>query len=266
MQLRRPPCRGQTAMRWRASWHRLPAPPIATGCCRRQIHLLRRKDTGVRMRPTPVLLPAANRGAVAKHLALLLRPRRAVVPFNAAPASLVESDPVPQRLSRGDPWICGASTSCTGSMRCPAGQLEAEVSRAEAERPARRTWFLARALPASTVRHHGVRGHPLVRPGLIWLWPVQRHDSWAAHDHSGGVLDLGRVPASAAARTCASGDRLEGVFGVITRNCGCGCTGFRRITAWSFPDFAAGLRRAPSPNRHRKPHRQFGSLTEAEAS
>lgn len=124
-------------------------------------------------------------------------------------------------------------------------ELEAGVTGPEAERLLGEHGFSLGHFPQSfEFATIGVRGHPLVRPGLGWLWPVQRHDSWAAHDHSGGVLDLGRVPASAAGpdlRQLAIGS--EGVFGVITR------VRLRvhripestRYEAWSFPDFATGV-------------------------
>ena len=81
---------------------------------------------------------------------------------------------------------------------------------------ARRTRLLARAFPAELrIRHHRrFRGDPVVRPGLGRLRPIQRHDSRAAHGHSGRHAGPGpRRGVGGRPGPAPAGDRLRGRVG-----------------------------------------------------
>lgn len=210
--------------------------------------LLRRKDTGVQDAPDAVLLPGGPNGedAVADILHYCSDHGIAVVPFGGGTSVVGGLDPVRNDFRAVISWICGASTGCTGSMRCPARPNWRPVSpgrkpnvcsanmasrsgtsrRASSSPP---SGFAATRSSGQDSAGYG-RFNDMIL-GLRMITPV-------------GVLDLGRVPASAAGpdlRQLAIGS--EGVFGVITR------VRLRvhripestRYEAWSFPDFATGV-------------------------
>ncbi|AMQ39061.1 flavoprotein [Mycobacterium tuberculosis variant africanum] len=211
--------------------------------------LLRRKDTGVQDAPDAVLLPGGPNGedAVADILHYCSDHGIAVVPFGGGTSVVGGLDPVRNdfravisldmrrfdRLHRIDE-VSGEA------------ELEAGVTGPEAERLLGEHGFSLGHFPQS-FEFATIGGFAATRSsgqdsagygrfndmilGLRMITPV-------------GVLDLGRVPASAAGpdlRQLAIGS--EGVFGVITR------VRLRvhripestRYEAWSFPDFATGV-------------------------
>ena len=207
--------------------------------------LLRRKDTGVQDAPDAVLLPG-NDDEVAAILRYCSQHRIAIVPFGGGTSVTGGLDPtrgqfsavVSLDLRRFDKLLSLDEVS-------GAAELGAGVTGPDAERLLGEHGFSLGHFPQS-FEFATIGGFAATRSsgqdsagygrfndmilGLRMVTPV-------------GIMDLGRVPASAAGpdlRQLLIGS--EGVFGVITR------VRLRvhrvpktvRYEAWSFPDFATG--------------------------
>ena len=154
------------------------------------LDLLRRKDSGVQDAPDAVLLPGSTRTRSPRSCGYCAQRSIAVVPFGGGTSVVGGLDPHPRSSSRpSSRWICAASNELH-SLDEVSGEAELGAGRHRPGRrtTARRTWLLARALPAELpVRHHRrIRRHPIVGPGLGGLRPIQRHGPRSARGHPGG--------------------------------------------------------------------------------
>ena len=177
------------------------------------LDLLRRKQ--IRQdSPDAVLLPATE-DEIARILAYCSEHAIAVVPFGGAPAWSADSTRSAAGSARWSPWICAASTPCTGSTRSPARPNWVRVSPGRTPNGCSGNGASG-ALPAELpVRHHRrLRRHP---PSGQNSAGYGRFNDMIRGLHvvtPAGVLDLGRAPESAAGpdlRELITGS--EGVFG-----------------------------------------------------
>ncbi|WP_041181510.1 FAD-binding oxidoreductase [Mycobacterium canetti] len=211
--------------------------------------LLRRKDTGVQDAPDAVLLPGGPNGedAVADILHYCADHGIAVVPFGGGTSVVGGLDPVRNdfravisldmrrfdRLHRIDE-VSGEAELGAGVTGPEAERLLGEHGFSLGHFPQSFEFATIGGFAATRSSGQDSAGYGRFNDmilGLRMITPV-------------GVLDLGRVPASAAGpdlRQLVIGS--EGVFGVITR------VRLRihripestRYEAWSFPDFATGV-------------------------
>ncbi len=177
------------------------------------LDLLRRRDSGVQDAPDAVLLPRRRRRDRGDP-AVLRRPRHRDRPVRRRHQRGRRPGPHPRRLQRrGLAGSAPAERTARPRRGLRRSRTRRRSHRPGGRTPARRTRLLARPLPAELpVRdHRRIRRHPVVRPGLRGLRPLQRHGPRAAHSHPGGRArpgprpGVGRRPGPA-----STADRLGG--------------------------------------------------------